>query len=203
MKKGAEVEFLAASAPEGKLGVFGDPVLAKHLGLAENDAAIQHFDTTCSRWVTILSNSPYIRVRAGSVLHLRRPGVPVPLADLVDGTRTMESKPAVKQEVGSIKQEPQTSPTKRKSSFLSSVVDLTIEEDTSDKRARLNAKGRSMHRNRSRSPSPLVVKSSNPPSSDVGSVPAKLSRYPARTLGQMHVRLKWINNDDGEGVKTS
>lgn len=145
--------------------------------------SIQYFDATTSKWITLLSTSPSVRVRAGAVVHIRKAGVKVDLKALVSYQDVADTKPAIKTEY---------SPEKRKLEKIE-VIDLTEDERSAQTQ-------RSKTRRRGRSISPLAEKSNDAFDGNVGSIPAKLSRFPAKLVGEMDDRLQWMADNEDIGA---
>lgn len=161
-------------------------LLVEHLELTDL-AGIQFFDKTSSRWITHLRNSPPIKLNTGAVLHMKARETEVKPQELVFGSKDAEMNHA------NIKKE--GSPLKRKSTYEADtdVVDLTCLSDNptpSEKR----------HRTKRAEPSsPLADRSSGSKTAAVGLTPAKLTKFPPARVGDMDIRMKWIEDNQSMG----
>lgn len=155
----------------------------KHLEL-QNVHSIQFLDKSSSKWVTHFRNSPGIAVNKGCIIHMK-------------GKETIVEedyvrKITVKQEDPSA-EKIEDSPTKRKARASFDTIDLTLsgEEDIerSEKKKRMD-----------------IMTSASPNSKGVlrdmavGSVPAKLSRFPPRTIAELDTRLDWMDTNRSVGT---
>lgn len=160
-----------------------------HLGLKRTDS-IQYLDVKTGKWITLLAGSPGVPVSKGTVIHIKQTGCTVSTMSLI-GVR-----PSVTP-TNSVGRSQSQSPAKRKLSVGSTldrgVTDLTSAPDTPiTKRNRVDH-----NRSRCETPTPTNPTEIQLKTQNIGDRPAKLAEFPARTVGEMDVRFKWITKDDG------
>lgn len=151
--------------------------------------SLQYFDDLHGSWITLLRNSPPIKVVHGSKIHMKLRDVDVDIRELVTDHRQIVIK--------SDSMEEAESPSKRKviSQDAHEIVDLTLESaifDTpSSKRTRLLKLEDDS--------SPLGLRSTRRGVVSVGDVPVIISQFPARKATDMDARMLWIaeNSDIG------
>lgn len=155
------------------------------LGLGDKNS-VQYFDVKSGKWVTHIPKSPPIPVTRGGSLQLRERGATV-------GQYHMAVEKEADVSVYTASQP--SSPAKRRNSAKEEnrdgVIDLTLAMDSpTTKRNKIN------HRNpRSLSPTPICETENQ----DIGSRPARLSAFPARSVGEMDTRFRWINDNGSTG----
>lgn len=161
-------------ATNGRFSPFADNDLVKHLSL-DDLHSVQYLDKSSSKWITHFRNSPGISVAKGSILHLKDKDTEV--IAVPDDTGKYEEKAQIKLE---------QTPTKRKPDWDQVIIDLTGPAcEPMDKKCKLDTEG-------SNSP----MRATSGVGLSVGFVPAKLSKFPARTVGEMDARLRWMVDNE-------
>lgn len=175
---------------------FDNKDLVQHL-LLDKTHSIQYLDKASSKWITFFRTSPSIAVNKGATLHVKGKDNPLSVMEVFE--EVMDAKredllPVVK--VESVQD-------KKRLQMASDVIDLTmLTEERTEKRMRLGMDGASSP---TRKGSPIIGSREgfDVERGDVGFAPAKLSKFPAKTVGEMDRRLQWITNAEGKGTLES
>lgn len=184
------------SAYAGKLYIFKDARLVEYMDLKLTDS-VRYFDTSCARWITHLSNSPFIRVTEGCTIHIKRPNVKVDTKALTEAGRYVRKEDTgsqLERENAKTDRLPDTSEIKKTAKSRNSVIDLTFDEP-----AEKRFKG-----DKPQPPSsPSKVNQYTSSIKMVGEAPARLSKFPARSVADMISRMEYIGNAEKGGTVVS
>lgn len=182
---------MSVRAVNGKFNPFENPDVVQHLSL-DKMHSVQYLDKACSKWVTIFRTSPSIGVNNESVVHMKAKENDISVREVLEGITSKKvgrDTPAIKVE---------NSPIKRRNNTPPQIIDLTLlSEEPAEKRTRLGEDGSASPSRRS-SPSPNR-RYDGPGTEErmVGYAPAKLNKFPAKTVAEMDRRLQWIANTNG------
>lgn len=198
--KAVNTETLSASAPMGKFRIFHDLFLVEHLGIRESQS-VQHFDSPHARWVTILKNSPALKIIADSTHHFKLCAVESSLENVVKSSPA--SLPSSSRDTPHYMK---VSPVKVESSagedvfgkggvdgsmkLSLNVIDLSSSVDEEEVRPL------------SLSPSPKKRRSPSVPYISLNSKsapPEALSDFPPIYALPMDIRMRWILDNDELG----
>lgn len=194
-------EILSWSAKNGKFDPFEDKAIVEHLGIKDVHQ-IHILDTGIGGWVTHIRNSPPVVVVANSTVHMKKrenlldPKSAISLTQ-VKSRMSQAGSPSVERK-----------PTCAKREWEPETIDLTKSDSPSPKKPRVLSRKEDSQEEpapTSPTPSPLTRLHNNTNDvNDVGSKPARLSTFPARTVGQMVSRIQWIvaQGDSDETVKS-
>lgn len=169
--------------------------LVAHLQ-ASSSQSVQHFDVPSGKWVTLLRNSPAIRITVNSTHHFKNSETEVPIQSLLSSISSLSSCHIVNPFDGPLSALGQTSPRKSHSNgkmkvfgSASDVVDLSSE---CDEHVSVGAK--------TPCPSPRKV-GRHVKSPEVGFVgrPSSSSEFPIVSAVEMDIRMRWIDMTEGDG----
>lgn len=182
---------MSVSAPDGRFNPFGSPDVVRHLAL-DNAHSIQYLDKTSSKWVTLFRTSPGVSVKKDSVIHVKEKDNNLSVSDVLDDTTSIKrdrTTPRIKTE---------SSPEKSISRLGPEVIDLTLHtEGPVEKRMRLREDGSASPTKKASNIERRTDRSGISDNEMIGYAPAKLSKFPARTVMEMDRRLMWIAREKG------
>lgn len=189
---------MSSSAPAGKFILFQDTYLIAHLSISDVQS-IQHFDSSLGRWITILRNSPPLRIVPKSTHHFKLPSSDVKAENIVlclsDSTILSTASTVSKREsdgrpdvfsgssIHAMKSKPSAP-------ALSGVVVDLSDDEIEDADFRPDTPCPSPRKSRSLSFSPPLACLNRP------SVSAE---FPPALATEMDIRLKWIDRMEGKG----
>lgn len=181
------------SVKNGRFDPFGEDALTVHMNIKDIQR-IHILDIEMGTWVTHLRNSPHVIVTPNSTLHMKR------------WETKLDPKLAIKvtQPNGSFGHA-SNAPSKRKGSeFDQDVIDLTVSGNPSPKKKKTEEEDAKRGSCDPCPASPLKLFSAMDDVAEVGARPARLARFPARTVGQMVPRIGWIvaQSHSGESDET-
>lgn len=172
-----------------------------HLGISKFKS-VQHFEPSQAKWVTILRNSPEIKIVAGSVHHFKPSSVDVLFESVVDshlaqtaGPCSTRSSPVKKEPPGTTDVFSTSGHVVTLPSFSRHIVDLSNSDEEEESGLVTPSPSPAKKKTRLRSPSiPYLPLEQAPPPP-----PARMAEFPSVGAADMDVRLKWIleNNDVG------
>lgn len=171
----------------------------RHLGI-EDVNCIHVMDLEASRWITHLKTSPAINIASNAMIHVKKKDVEVAAKEVLE---VATSKVNCIEALSGFR-----TPEKRKTAeehLENNVIDLTeLLETPTGKKMRLTKR-----EDRSTSTIPLSPSSERPLQAThmesegfeiIGTRPAKLSRFPAKTVHEMTTRLDWIVSNKTGGT---
>lgn len=191
---GEDPEILSLSALNGRFDLYKDEPVMSHLEIT-NLNVVNVLDMIGGRWITHLRCSPPIQVTASCTLHMKRSEMEIDAKDVIslmtNGNRNYNLNEGASS----------TPRTKRKAANSPSadIIDLTITNaNPMEKKPKVSTKGGPVPI--SRTPSPILISlgslqgATSPTVAEeiVGSRPARLSVFPAKTVKEMATRLEWI-----------
>lgn len=185
-KSGQAPDILSWSTKNGRINPFEEELITNHFGMRDLEK-IHVLDMELGTWVTHLRTSPPVFVTANSIIHMKN------WDTVLDVTAAIAATQAKRIAFFS----------KRKPDSVDGSVEF-IDLTTSDKPPRKKAKVvvQTEHEitppiNDTHTPSsPTQTHVSMEDIDDIGSRPARLSTFPARTVGQMVPRIVWIVGQD-------
>lgn len=195
----------------GKFSIFKDALLVAHLGIRDSHS-VQHFESSHARWVTILKNSPALKIVADSTHHFKLCTVNASLENLVisspvtasnSSRNTIGPSPAKIVESGDAKVKAMVElidggdvfgggSDGGNNAFTSKVVDLSSLVD--DDEIYLIPPSPTPKRRQTRSPSIPYI---SLPSTRF--TPTQLLEFPPAGALAMDIRMRWISDNEGSG----
>lgn len=186
-----EPEILSLSAKSGRFDIFKNELVVRHLRIGDVDC-FHIMDIKSGRWITHLKTSPPINVTVEGMIHIKKVDVEVTVNEIIEIIARNQSSRFTHANST-------TTPGERK--VGKRVIDLTNFESPMAKKQKVIKREIESASAGIATYNSASTGSVSPPTASqmetegfeiVGSRPAKLSVFPAKTVKEMTSRLNWI-----------